>query len=144
MDTQFDFVYRHERDLAERIWLTQPTGRGVVRDFTWREAMAEVRRMAAHLRAQDYPPGSRIAILSKNCAWWFLADLAIFMAGHVSVPIYPTLNGRQPPPDPGSQRREARLRREARWALRDGARHPGRCRPNRVSALAGNRCPRLG
>ncbi|MHC4393560.1 MAG: AMP-binding protein, partial [Planctomycetota bacterium] len=26
-----------------------------------------------------------------NCAWWILADLAIFMAGHVTVPIYPTL-----------------------------------------------------
>ena len=91
METQLEFVYRHERELAERIWLTQPMGHGVVRDFTWREAMADVRRMAAYLRAQDYPPGSRVAILSKNCAWWFLADLAIFMAGHVSVPVYPTL-----------------------------------------------------
>jgi long-chain acyl-CoA synthetase len=91
MDTQLDSVYRHERDLAERVWLTQPMGGGVVRDLTWREAMAEARRMAEYLRGRDFPPGSRIAILSKNCAWWFLADLAIFMAGHVSVPVYPTL-----------------------------------------------------
>ena len=91
MDTQLDAVYRHERDLADRIWLTQPMGGGVVRDITWREGMAEVRRMAAHLRARDFAPGTPIAILSKNCAWWFLADLAIWMAGHTSVPIYPTL-----------------------------------------------------
>jgi long-chain acyl-CoA synthetase len=47
--------------------------------------------MATHLRDRGYPPGSRIAILSKNCAWWYMADLAIWMSGHVSVPIYPTL-----------------------------------------------------
>ena len=32
-----------------------------------------------------------MAILSKNCAWWLMSDLAIWMAGHVSVPLYPTL-----------------------------------------------------
>ena len=47
--------------------------------------------MAACLQAQGWPPGSRVAILSRNCAWWLLADFAIWMAGHVSVPIYPSL-----------------------------------------------------
>jgi long-chain acyl-CoA synthetase len=56
--------------------------------------MDEARRMAAWLQAQNWPPGARVAILSKNCAWWIMADLAIWMAGHVSVPIYPTLNAR--------------------------------------------------
>jgi long-chain acyl-CoA synthetase len=32
-----------------------------------------------------------VAILSKNCAWWMMTDLAIWMAGYVSVPLYPTL-----------------------------------------------------
>ncbi len=36
--------------------------------------------------------GSHIALISKNCAHWHMADLAIMMAGHVSIPIYPTLN----------------------------------------------------
>ncbi len=47
--------------------------------------------MAAYLQAQGWEPGSRVAILSKNCAWWILSDLAIWMAGYVSVPIYPSL-----------------------------------------------------
>ena len=47
--------------------------------------------MAAYIKAQEWEPGSRVAILSKNCAWWIMADLAIWMAGHVSVPIYPSL-----------------------------------------------------
>jgi long-chain acyl-CoA synthetase len=37
------------------------------------------------------PPGSRIALLSKNCAHWLIADFAVWMAGLVSVPLYPTL-----------------------------------------------------
>ncbi len=83
-------LYRWERQRGERTFLTQPIG-GRLRHWTWAEAADEVRRMAACLRAQEWEPGSRIAILSKNCAWWILADLAIWMAGHVSVPIYPSL-----------------------------------------------------
>jgi long-subunit acyl-CoA synthetase (AMP-forming) len=40
----------------------------------------------------NLPPKSNIAILSKNCAHWIITDLAIWMAGHVSVPLYPTLS----------------------------------------------------
>src|SRR3546814_15904084 len=47
--------------------------------------------MAAHLRSVGWPAGSCIAIRSKNCAQWLIADFAIWIAGHVSVPIYPTL-----------------------------------------------------
>jgi len=91
MQTQLDAAYENERKLADRIWFTQPMGGGVTRDLTWREAMSEARRMAAHLKSLELPPGSRISIFSKNCAWWILSDLAIWMAGHVTVPIYPTL-----------------------------------------------------
>jgi long-chain acyl-CoA synthetase len=91
LKTLLQFIYEHEKNLADRIWLTQPMGNGVLRTFTWKEAIDEARRMATWLRDRAYPPGTRIAILSKNCAWWLLSDLAIWMAGHVSVPIYPTL-----------------------------------------------------
>jgi long-chain acyl-CoA synthetase len=36
--------------------------------------------------------GSHVALLSKNCAHWIMADLAIMMAGCISIPIYPTLS----------------------------------------------------
>lgn len=83
-------VYRWEKERAGAVFLTQPF-RGQVRDWTWAETMGEVRRMAAHLRAQNWPPGSHIVILSKNCAWWIMAELAAWMAGHVTVPIYASL-----------------------------------------------------
>jgi long-chain acyl-CoA synthetase len=48
--------------------------------------------MASHLQSLDLPPATKIALLSKNCAHWIMADLAIIMTGHVSVPIYPTVS----------------------------------------------------
>jgi long-chain acyl-CoA synthetase len=91
MNTQLDFVYGHEKTRPNDIWLTQPMGNGAVRDFTWVEALREARTMAAYLVSLDLPRASKIALFSKNSAWWFLADLAIWMAGHVTVPLYPTL-----------------------------------------------------
>ncbi|WP_127995692.1 AMP-binding protein [Piscinibacter defluvii] len=84
-------LYHWERSAPGRIALTQPMGGGVVRDFTWAQVAEQVRRMAAHLQAQGWEPGAKVAILSKNCAWWLMSDLAIWMAGYVSVPLYPTL-----------------------------------------------------
>jgi len=85
-------LYHWELTAPERIALTQPMGHGVVHDYNWAQLGEQVRRMATHLEAQGWPPGSRVAILSKNCAWWLMSDLAIWMAGHVSVPLYPTLS----------------------------------------------------
>ncbi len=84
-------LYHWEKTTPDRIVFTQPMGGGVVRQMTWREVMDETRRMAAHLQSLGLPKGSRIAILSKNCAHWLMTDWAIWMAGHVSVPLYPTL-----------------------------------------------------
>lgn len=80
-----------ERTRPEALYLSQPVGGGALRQFSWGETADQARRMAAHLRSFGWEPGTRIAIMSKNCAWWLLADYAIWLAGHVSVPIYPTL-----------------------------------------------------
>jgi len=84
-------LYFFERTAPARVVLTQPLGGGQVRDYTWREVLDESRRMAAHLQSLNFEPGSRIALLSKNTAHWLMADFAIWLAGHVSVPLYPTL-----------------------------------------------------
>ena len=92
-DLPLQRFYQWERERADKIFLTQPVGNGMVRDITWGQAGDEVRRMAAWLKSQGWPAGSKIAILGKNSAHWILTDLAIWMAGYVSVPIYPTFNG---------------------------------------------------
>ena len=84
-------LYHWERTAPDRVVMTQPLGGGTVRDLTWREVMDETRRMAAHLKGLGFEPGARIGILAKNQAHWLIADFAIWMAGYVSVPLYPTL-----------------------------------------------------
>ena len=84
-------MYHWERTAPDRIVLTQPLGAGALREFTWRQLMDQARRVAAYLQSQGVSPGDRVALMSKNTAWWVMADFAIWMAGGVSVPLYPTL-----------------------------------------------------
>jgi long-chain acyl-CoA synthetase len=76
-----------EREIPAHIFLRQPVN-GHWKTWTYQQAGDEIRKVAAGLLALNLPPKSNIAILSKNCAHWMMADLAIFMAGHVSVPLY--------------------------------------------------------
>lgn len=85
-----DYVFDHEAQQPSRVFLTQPLGGGAVRDYTWAQTLDEARRMAAHLQGLGLEPGARIAILSKNCAHFFIAELAIWMAGGTTVAIFPT------------------------------------------------------
>lgn len=84
------FLY-WEKEIPDNIFLRQPIN-GIWKTWTWAEAGNECRRIAAALRAMGVPPKSHIAILSKNCAHWVMADIAIMMAGCVSVPVYPSLS----------------------------------------------------
>lgn len=85
-----DYVFDHETKLADRVYLTQPVGGDKVIDYTWKQTLDQSRRMAAHIKAQGLEPGARVAILSKNCAHFFMAELAIWMAGCTTVAIFPT------------------------------------------------------
>lgn len=85
-------LYHWARVQPDSVYLTQPVGERVI-EYTWADVLDQVQRIAAHLNSLQLPPGSQIALLSKNCAHWIMADLAIWMAGHVSVPIYPSLTG---------------------------------------------------
>jgi long-chain acyl-CoA synthetase len=85
-----DHIHAHEQKRTDKVFLTQPVGGGEVIDYTWAEVMDQARRMAAHLAAQGFGPGARIAILSKNCAHFVIAELAIWMAGGTTVAIFPT------------------------------------------------------
>ncbi len=88
-----DHVLSHEKNRADIVYMTQPIGHGQVLDYTWRDTLQQARAMAAHLQAQGLQPGARVAILSKNCAHFIMAELAIWMAGGVTVAIFPTESG---------------------------------------------------
>jgi long-subunit acyl-CoA synthetase (AMP-forming) len=82
-------LYKWESEKPDALYMTQPKP-GEVLTYTWKETATEARKVAAALLAKNYPKGSRIAILSKNCAHWMIVDLGIMMAGHISVPIFST------------------------------------------------------
>ncbi len=79
-----------EKEIPQSDFLRQPF-KGEWKTWTYQQAGDEISRIASGIKAQNYPPGSKIAILSKNCAHWIMADLAIMMAGCISVPLYATI-----------------------------------------------------
>jgi long-chain acyl-CoA synthetase len=79
-----------EKNIPSKPFLIQHFNNKVL-SYSFKESGDEIRRMASALIAFDLPPQSKIALLSKNCAHWIMADIAIMMAGHISIPIYPTL-----------------------------------------------------
>src|SRR3954471_16781586 len=56
--------------------------------MTFREADAAAREIAAGLVARGVVPGDRVCVLSQTRLEWVLADIAILLAGGVTVPIY--------------------------------------------------------
>jgi len=62
--------------------------------ITWREVGDVVREVALGLIALGREKGDAVALLSTSRAEWVQADFAIFSAGCVTVPVYPTY-----PPD---------------------------------------------
>jgi long-subunit acyl-CoA synthetase (AMP-forming) len=91
-ETLLDCLLHWELHRPDEVYLTQPLANGSVLNFTWRQVAEQSRRMARYLVQLDLPAGSSIALMGKNSAHWIMADLAIWMAGHVSVPLYATLN----------------------------------------------------
>ena len=80
-----------EKSTPENIFLRQPIN-DVWKTWTFQEAGLEIKKIASYLIRLNLPPHSKVALLSKNCAHWIMADFAIWLAGHVSVPLYPTLS----------------------------------------------------
>ena len=83
-----EMFYRWEEETPDKVYLRQPKNLAWS-EYTWREVADRVRRIAAFLKAKDYPAGSRIAIWSSNSMDWPIVDLAIMLSGHISVPVYP-------------------------------------------------------
>jgi non-ribosomal peptide synthetase component F len=86
-----DYILDQCSKHPNKIFLTQPYPDGTVQNWTFAQFLSESKKMATHLTSLDLSTPSQIAIMSKNCAYWLMADLAIMLSGHVGVPIYPTL-----------------------------------------------------
>lgn len=91
--TILETLYSNVRSNGNRIFLKQPYN-GKYYEYTWTEAFQQICLLSGLLQSLGLEQGSKIGILSKNCAEWFIADLAILKAGYVSVPLYPNINAK--------------------------------------------------
>ncbi len=57
---------------------------------SWRDVKDRVCALARGLRAVGLEPGDRVVLVSENRPEWLIADLAIMVAGGITVPAYVT------------------------------------------------------
>ena len=86
--------YKWEKDFKDKPYLRQPIGE-TWEEYTWGEVGDMARRLASGLKSLNLREGAHIGIYSKNCREWIISDLAIVMAGYISVPFFPSLNGKE-------------------------------------------------
>ena len=86
--------YEWEEKFKDKPYLRQPIGEKW-EEYTWGQVGDMARRLASGLKSLNLREGAHIGIYSKNCREWIISDLAIVMAGYVSVPFFPSLNGKE-------------------------------------------------
>ena len=90
--TMLEVFHDRARRHPERIALEEREvgGARADRQLTWRAWHDASRQAAAELVRAGVMPGEKVAILAGNRMLWPVADLAVLMAGAVSVGLYPT------------------------------------------------------
>ena len=91
--TVLDYFLKWEREMPENIFLKQPYGK-TFKEYTWKQAGDEARKVLGVLQKRGYKKGDRIALLSSNCAYWMICDIALMMGGYVSIPMYADVNAK--------------------------------------------------
>ncbi|MUK26463.1 AMP-binding protein [Aliivibrio fischeri] len=59
-------------------------------DYSFADVVDKALRLVSALQEMGIKPKDRVALISKNCAEWFITDLALMLGDFVSVPIFPT------------------------------------------------------
>ncbi|MFL7013343.1 AMP-binding protein [Enterovibrio norvegicus] len=85
-------MLRWADERPDEIFLRQIINRQFT-DFTYSDAVDQALRIVTALRGMGLEPGDKVGLISKNCAEWFIADLAMMLGSYVSVPIFPTAGG---------------------------------------------------
>lgn len=84
-----EMLLRWAQERPNEVYLKQIINRKFV-EFTYADVADQALRLVSALRALGAVPGDRIALISKNCAEWFICDLALMLGDYISVPIFPT------------------------------------------------------
>jgi len=88
--TPLEMFYHWEANTPLKTYLRQPHD-SQWQDYSWKQVGIESRKVARALNSLGINDGERVCILSKNCAHWVMADLAIMMSGGASAPAFTTM-----------------------------------------------------
>lgn len=84
-----ELILKWAQERPDEVYLKQIINRQFV-EFTFSEVADKALRLVSALQQIGVKPGDRVALISKNCAEWFICDLALMLGDFVSVPIFPT------------------------------------------------------
>jgi long-chain acyl-CoA synthetase len=83
------YLAKWAAESPDQVWLRDRLGDSF-QEWSWSQAKAEVDAVASWFES-NYPAQTKIAILSRNCAHWVMADLAAISSGNVTIPLFTTL-----------------------------------------------------
>ncbi len=84
-----EMILKWAEERPNDVYLKQIINRQFV-EFTYQEVADQALKLVTALRNLGVKPGDKVALISKNCAEWFITDLALMLGDYVSVPIFPT------------------------------------------------------
>ncbi|MGF1691984.1 AMP-binding protein [Photobacterium kagoshimensis] len=84
-----EMILKWAEERADEIYLRQIINRKFV-DYSYADVADKALRLVSALRDLGIQPGDRVALASKNCAEWFICDLAMMLGSYISVPVFPT------------------------------------------------------
>ncbi|MEZ8823568.1 AMP-binding protein [Vibrio amylolyticus] len=84
-----ELILKWAQERPDEVYLKQIINREFV-EFTYSEVADKALRLVSALNKLGAAPGDKVALVSKNCAEWFICDLAMTLGDFISVPIFPT------------------------------------------------------
>ncbi|NNN41621.1 AMP-binding protein [Vibrio sp. 7-5(1-a)] len=84
-----EMILKWAQERPNEVYLKQIINRQFV-EYTFSDVADQALKLVSALRSLGVKPGDKVALVSKNCAEWFICDLAMMLGDYVSVPIFPT------------------------------------------------------
>ncbi|HHF2851474.1 TPA: AMP-binding protein [Vibrio diabolicus] len=84
-----EMILKWAQERPNEVYLKQIINRQFV-EYTFADVADQALKLVSALRSLGVQPGDKVALVSKNCAEWFICDLAMMLGDYVSVPIFPT------------------------------------------------------
>ncbi|WP_162047043.1 AMP-binding protein [Vibrio taketomensis] len=84
-----EMILKWAAERPNEVYLKQIIDRQFV-EYTFADVADKALRLVTALRELGVQPGDKVALISKNCAEWFICDLAMMLGDYVSVPVFPT------------------------------------------------------